>query len=183
MAKFVHYQCPDCRGTFKHLHHPSDAPPPDRCPLCGSWVSDAEPPQEVFVPQAPAVHGASAKAKAVDDVYYGMEDASVARTHMMAEAAGGSASDYDHTKITNLRNTKEGEIAAVPAAPNPVSTLMQQTPQTTGHQHNITAQGYAAATTSGIGAYAGERTRQQLTKQHHDNVRQLVGGATMGVHR
>jgi len=182
MAKYRSWKCPDCRGTFRDLQVLLDDPPPDRCPLCGSWVS-TDPPEEVFVPSAPAVHGLSAKAKAADDVYYGMEDASALRTQMMAEAGGGSASDYDHTRITNLRTgLKEGEIAAVPPPPNPVSAVMQQT-QLTGHQTNVTAQAFAAATTHGIGAYAGERARQAITSQHQQQVQAVVGAGRLGPHR
>ena len=122
MARFRFWKCPDCGGTFRHLHHPDDEPAPDRCALCGSWMSDAEP---SFVPQAPAV-GNSARVKAVDDVYYGMEDASRVRAEQMAEMTpGASASDFNHTLVTNLRDRQRpGDIAAMPAPPSPVTQQM-----------------------------------------------------------
>ena len=182
MAKPQNYYCSACRGTFRWLHLLADKSDlPDFCELCGAQVEKPEP---IFVPQAPAVHGMSAKAKAADDVYYGMEDASALRTQMMADAAGGTASDYDHTRITNLRTgLREGETAAVPPTSNPVSAAMQQTPQATGHQHNVTAQAFAAATTHGIGAYAGERARQAITSQHQQQVQAVVGGGRLATHR
>jgi len=78
MARFVWYLCPDCGGKFRHLHHPSDAPPPDRCGLCGAWMNMDEPPQEVFVPQAPGIRK-SDYAKAIDQTYRATEAASIAR--------------------------------------------------------------------------------------------------------
>lgn len=82
-------------------------------------MSDSEP---VFVPQAPAVSN-PARVKAVDDVYYGMEDASKVRAEQMAAITpGASVSDFKHTLITNLRDRqKPGDIAAVPPPPSPVS--------------------------------------------------------------
>jgi hypothetical protein len=84
MARFVHYRCPDCGGTFRWLHHPSDSPPPDRCTLCNAWVSEDEPPEEVFVPQAPGI-AKSNYAKSIDQTYRATEEASIARAN---DAAG-----------------------------------------------------------------------------------------------
>ena len=78
MARFVHYKCPDCQGTFRWLHHPSDSPPPDRCTLCNAWVAEDEPPQEVFVPLAPGIRK-SDYAKSIDQTYRATEEASIAR--------------------------------------------------------------------------------------------------------
>lgn len=82
-------------------------------------MSDAEP---VFVPQAPAVSN-PARVKAVDDVYYGMEDASKLRAEQMAAMTpGASASDFRHTHITDLRDRQRpGDIAAKAPPPSPVS--------------------------------------------------------------
>lgn len=83
MARYVHYRCPDCAGTFKHLHVLSDDPPPDRCPLCNSWVSGDEPPEEVFVPQAPAIRK-SIYAKSIEQTYRATEAASIERANEAA---------------------------------------------------------------------------------------------------
>lgn len=83
MAKVIHYACPDCGGTFKHFRILSDEGPPDRCALCGSWMNMDEPPQEVFVPTAPAIRKNS-YVKGVDQSYRAMEESSAQRS---AEAA------------------------------------------------------------------------------------------------
>lgn len=88
MARFVWYKCPDCGGTFRFLHHPSDCEPPDRCELCGAWMSDDAPPVEAFVPQAPLIKK-SAYAKSVDQTYRAMEESSAQR----AEVAAGMLED------------------------------------------------------------------------------------------
>lgn len=128
MAFYRHYACPDCGGTFKHMHVLSDDPPPDRCPLCGSWVSEAPPP--VFVPQAPGI-AKSAMSKSIDQTYNGIMDASIQR----AEEAGAMLDDQlraagvddetrryhvaeavSQTKITNLREPsemREGDTAYI----------------------------------------------------------------------
>lgn len=176
MAKYLHYKCPDCDGVFRDLQVRADDPPPDRCPLCNSWVSDTAPPEEVFVPQAPAVR--SAISRAVDDVYRGTEDASVLRTEMMAQLGGGSASDYNHTKITNLRDhQRPGDVAYVPPPPNPVSELMRTNPNVGGHTQQ--AQQFAEANRYGVGAYAGEKARQATVSQHRAQLQSIVGAGTL----
>ena len=142
MARFISYRCPDCGGTFRHLQHPIDAPPPDRCPLCHSWVSADEPPEEVFVPAAPAIRK-SAYAKSVEQSYRAQEAASIERSNEaaaqleLAYRAEDRASPIEGDpaivnelrkhqinelksglKITNMRDPTEmraGDIAAVPA--------------------------------------------------------------------
>jgi hypothetical protein len=174
------YRCPDCEGTFKFMHVLQDDPPPDRCELCGSWMNLDIPPEPVFVPQAPAVR--SGKAKAVDDVYYGMEDSSRLRAEMMAQVGGGSASDYAHTHITNMKdNSREGDIAYVPPPPNPVTQMMAAAPQVTGHQANAMA--FAEANRHGVGAYAGEGARKAVVSQHHQQVASLVGAGRIGSYK
>lgn len=84
MARFVSYKCPDCRGLFRYLHHPSDAPPPDRCPLCKAWVSDEAPISPVFEPKAPRIRK-SKYVKSVDASYRAMEAASIQRADEAAD--------------------------------------------------------------------------------------------------
>lgn len=115
MARFVDYRCPDCNGVFRHLHHPSDEPPPDRCALCGAWVSDDEPLDELFVPKAPRI-AKSAYAKSVNQVYRKMEESSIERAREAADMAGVPESDMSHLKITNMRDPsemREGDTAAI----------------------------------------------------------------------
>jgi len=169
MARYRHWRCPDCEGTFRFLHHPDDAPPPDRCLLCGAWMSESEP---AFVPEAPAIKN-SAKVKAVDDVYYAMEDASAARTEDMAAMVPcASASDFNHTKITDMRDhQRTGDIAYKPPPPSPVTEQMEFLRQRGG---NV---GFAG---SGIPNYApgipltGDAARQAANMQHHSRVQSIV---------
>lgn len=169
------YRCPDCTRVFEHSWYNSDEEFPDRCPLCGSWVSGDEPPTEVFVPRAPYVK-TSETAKAVDDVYHGLEDGSKLRAEMMAQAAGGSASDFAHTQITNIR-TGQGVVAAMPPPQNDVSQMMTATPGITGHQQNAIA--FAEANRHGVGAFAGERARQATVAQHRQQLNAIIGAGQL----
>lgn len=72
------------------MHHPDDSPPPDRCPLCGSWVSADAPPEPAFMPQAPGIKK-SLYAQSVDMTYREMERQSEARAE---EAAARLADEY-----------------------------------------------------------------------------------------
>lgn len=84
MAKYRHWRCPDCGGTFKDLQVLSDDPPPDRCSLCHAWMNLDAPPEETFVPQAPGIRK-SAFAQSVDQSYRAMEEASVQRAEDAAD--------------------------------------------------------------------------------------------------
>lgn len=142
MAKFIHYRCPDCAGVFRHLHHPSDAPPPERCPLCGAWVSSDAPPDPVFVPQAPRIRE-NAYAQSIDRVYRAEERASEQRAadavatledvYRQQPKEGGPADEaVAHAqklelaglragiKITDMKDPtsmREGDVAAVTSTP------------------------------------------------------------------
>jgi hypothetical protein len=134
------WECPDCEGRFTHFHIPPSAPPPDRCPLCGAWMSSETPPDEVFVPQAPLIR--TGYARAVDQAYRVTEEASIQR----ADEARGALEDayragekespaqedrviveefqrdqarelHSTTKITNMKDPsqmREGDIAYIP---------------------------------------------------------------------
>lgn len=147
MARFVFYRCPDCGGTFRHLHHPSDDPPPDRCALCHSWMSDQEPPEEVFVPQAPLIRE-NTYAKSVDQVYRQTEADSIGRAEeagdMLEAAYRAQHIDDEHSglvrveqkneiaklkselKITNMRDPsemREGDTAGIMPASDAAKRL------------------------------------------------------------
>lgn len=49
---FRRWRCPDCTQMFKWK---TSDELPDRCPLCNSWLLADEPPQEIWVPEAPAI--------------------------------------------------------------------------------------------------------------------------------
>lgn len=158
MAFYRTYQCASCAGKFRFFHHPEDLPPPEKCPLCGADTGEIVP---SFIPQAPAIQGVVGIA--ADQVYRSMEAASAARAEEMAEIGGGSAADYAHTKITDLKdNTHEGEISAVMPSANVVRGFMQEHGNRApiGNQHAAVAMQYAAQAHTGYMPYAGERSRQ-----------------------
>ena len=136
--------------------------------------------ETTFIPQAPAVR--SGVAQAVDDVYRGTEESSNLRAEMMAQLGGGDASDYAHTRITNLKdNQREGDTAFVPPPPNPVSQAMAALPNLAGHQ--ATAQAFAEANRYGPGAYAGENARQAVVSQHRQQVAAVVGSGRIATYK
>lgn len=150
MAKFIFYKCPECEGVFKYLHVLSDAPPPDRCELCHAWMSDTEPPQEVFVPQSPGIRK-NAYARSMDQTYRAMEEQSIGRAEEAASILEDSYraqprdADFEsglldqtqreqvaqvrsELKITNMRDpseTRPGDISAIPKIANPSSPVTQ----------------------------------------------------------
>jgi hypothetical protein len=111
MPKF-RVRCPGCRGAF-----PWDPALdlPERCPLPGcTYVAKPKEVDEngVIVISAPFI--GSAKTKAADGCYRELEESSARRAELAAEMAGVPVSEMSHLKVTNIRDTKEGEIAAMP---------------------------------------------------------------------
>lgn len=166
MAFFRSYQCPDCGGVFKFLHHPNDAPPPDECELCHASMIE---PEQVFVAQAPRI--GTERAARPEQVYRQLETASEARAELMAQHGGGSASDYRHTKITNLSDSRyPGDTAAIIRPQNPVQQFMQQNASVVGGGYspmaNAQGQEYALQTRVGPFPYAGAQAADQVTRIH-----------------
>lgn len=111
------YRCPDCQRIFRH---PAENPPPDRCPLCHAWVSEDEPPEEVFVPQSPAIQKLAFN-KSVKQVYRAVEESSIQRAKDAADMAGVPESEMAHLKVTNMRDPSEmrqGDMAAIMPSPS-----------------------------------------------------------------
>jgi hypothetical protein len=129
--------------------------------------------EPVFVPQAPRI--GTQLGKGQDQVYRQMERSSEARMEMMAQHGGGSASDYSHTKITDLHdNQREGDVAAkYSPPPNYVSEFMklnQGTGQPIGGGYAPMAGAagieYAAAAHTGSFPHAGVSTRDRIVGSH-----------------
>ena len=100
------YQCPDCQGTFEHLHDHYDDPPPLVCDLCGGDMRDTQ-------PELAAPHLAKSIGKVADNVYRGMEQAAQNRAEMAAEALGENVSEMGAMKITNMRDdARAGETSS-----------------------------------------------------------------------
>lgn len=173
MARFVTYQCPDCEGVFRWLRHPSDEPPPNYCPKCGSNMT-AEP---TFVPLAP--HIARSISKTADNVYRQMENASAANMEAAAEIGGGDAADYAALKINDLADyLKPGDVAAKMPA-NPVSQHMTNTGQG-GFQPGMTGAEYAANVKIGAFPRQGETTRVDLVSGHSARARGVEAAGRIG---
>ena len=166
MAYFRHYQCPDCTGTFRWLHHPSDEAPPSFCALCGSDMN-AEP---VFVQVAP--HIARSIGKTADGVYRQMEQASKENMAAAAELAGGDAADYDALKISDLADYLRPGDTAAKMRDNPVAQHMTATGQG-GFQgiNGMSGAQLAANTGSGVFPHQGDATRQDMVMGHATRAR------------
>lgn len=166
MLRTHHLECPDCGGRFGFVQHLTDQPLPNFCPLCGNAMS--EPPQPVFVPQAP--HIGRTIGKTADAVYRQHEAASADHAEVMAQMAGGSASDYP--KITNLADSlREGDIAGKMPS-NPVSQAMANQ-HAGGFQPLLGRSGadYAVNTTQGVFPRSGELARRDLVSNHSARAR------------
>ena len=177
MPRYQAYQCDECGGKFRWLHHPSDSPPPEQCPLCGAAGSAAA----SFIPQAPAIKGVAAAAG--DQVYRSMEAGSEYRMQVAAEQFGGDASDYNALKITDLKdNQREGDTAYKMPAPaaNVVGQFMQQNPAApVGSQHAAQAMAYAEAAHQGYFPHAGSRTSSVVGNVHSRLAAQMAAKGQM----
>lgn len=108
MARYVTYRCPECKGEFEFLHHPSDEPPPNECHLCHAYMGVG--PRRVPVLKLSI---GTAKGKVGDKLYRQLEDSSAARAEEAAEMMGAPVADMAGMKITNLPdNTRAGDISA-----------------------------------------------------------------------
>ncbi len=207
MARFVSYQCPDCGGVFEHLHHPSDAPPPDRCPLCQSWVSSSEPPQEIFVPKAPGIRK-NAYVKSVDESYRQMEAASIARSEDAADllrdayrddmraAPEGERAILDDLqkaqvdemksglKITNMRDPsemREGDSAMITPSADAAKARLTVGASAPGFQNYESRPPDHAP---GVGpSNAGNAAQKMTNTWHSQNAASVIRAGTMGVHK
>lgn len=116
MAIMRTYICPDCKGQFDFLHHPSDEPPPSHCPLCGADVSGFPKKKRLKrAVTAPAIRGP--KTKATDGVYRSLENSAETRRQEAAQILGVNPNTLNGMKMTNMKdNLREGDISHVPAA-------------------------------------------------------------------
>ena len=168
MACYRTYQCLSCERKFRYLHHPSDEPPPANCPLCGASTDGAS---AVFDPVAPAIRGTIGIA--ADQVYRAMEASSASRAEEMAALAGGSASDYSHTKITDLNDRQREGDTAYKMPQNEVRRFMEQHPGAAGVSSPNFALEKAAAAHSGYFPHAGIRTGEVVRNVHWNMAREM----------
>ena len=178
MAFYRPYRCPDCGGIFRFLHHPNDSPPPDECELCHSPMTVDEP---VFLAQAPRI--GTQLGKGQDQVYRQMETASEARMELMAEHGGGSASDYRHTRITDMGDSSYvGDTAAKYSPPsNYVQEFMKlnQGQAVGGFAPSVAGAQpveYAAAAHTGSYPHAGAGALDRIRGNHASLARAIESG-------
>jgi hypothetical protein len=180
MARFQ-IRCPGCRKPF-----PWDPAIdlPERCPLkgCGYVAKKREPEVDedgVIVIAAPFLRSSTMKAN--DDCYRQLETSSAARAEAAAHFAGVPVSEMSHMKVTNIRDTRPGEVAAMPIV-NDVTRQMDFLKQRGGNVGfgaeasqfgpNIMSGGIelnGRALVSGIEPSAGARMRKTL-HQHHERL-------------
>ena len=195
MARYQAYKCPECEGVFRHFHHPDDSPPPDRCVLCGAWVSEGAPPEPVFVPQAPGIRK-SDYVKSVDQVYRTYEDASIQRAEDAADHLDQQLRDNgvdeetrrkeifelkSGLKVTNMRDPsemREGDMAAIMPAATQAAQNLSIGPSRPGFQEMA---GGVPNHAPGVGpAKTGESTRQSITAGHSQRAAQMIQAGNMG---
>lgn len=179
MAHYQAYECPECLGQFRFLHHPDDEPPPRFCPLCGVNLED-DPPDEAFIPAVP--HIARSIGRSADQVYRAMESSSEANAQAVASITGGDAADVSAMKITNLSDyLRPGDVAAK----MPVTPVTQNMKGQGGFQPlmNMTGAEFAAQTSQGLFPHSGEATRQFITSGHSQRARQTQRNGELGRHK
>lgn len=98
-----------------------------------------------------------------DKLYRDMERGSEVRAQAAADMLGVSTADVSDLKITNLRDTHEGEMAHVPIV-NEVSKMMDKAPDATGFQPQ--AAGYSGAVQGGPFPNSGARFQTKVREFH-----------------
>ena len=179
MARYQSYECPSCGGRFRFFHATSDEPPPNYCPMCGAFVGDdAEP---IFVPAAP--HIERSIRSTADNVYRGMEAASVANAEAAAEITGDSVEDHSALKISNLGDyLRTGDVAAK-MPETAVSKAMASNAGGFKPLNNMTGKDYAAATGQGMFPHAGAAMSDIIRNGHTLRERQFQRAGELGRHR
>ena len=154
MAVILKLKCPDCAETFKW---PGEQKWPDFCPHCRSTLNTGGG-DEICMPFI-----GRAQTKATDNVYRRMEAGGEVRAQAAADMLGVPVADVSDLKITNLRDTKYGEVAHIPVS-NDVSRLMDAAPDATGFQA-MGAQ-FSGNVQTGPLPNSGARFQTQLRKFH-----------------
>lgn len=148
-------RCPDCRGKFPWTKEKRF---PRHCPLCNSDLGEERADDDVVMP-----FFRSAKTKAIDKVYADTETGSEFRMQAAAEMAGTTAAEMAGLKITDLKDTRPGEIAAKDVS-NPVSQFMAQ--NHVGGFQGSNGVGFSGAVQTGPFANSGAKF-QNIIRQSH----------------
>ena len=169
MPVIRHYSCPDCEGRFPWLHHPSDEPPPNFCPLCGSCVT-VDP---AFVPAAP--HIGRSIGRTADQVYRQMEVASADAAASAAAFAGDSPADHAVMKISDMADYLRPGDTAAKMRDNPIAQMMSAGQGGFQGLGGLSGADFAAGVAQGAFPRRGEATRQSLVADHHQLARAMEG--------
>lgn len=113
----------------------------------------------------------SARTKSIEGVARGVMDGAEKRIDAAMELAGGTRSDYDALKITNLNDGRNSEFATKDVS-NPVTEVMKAAPGITGFQPNGSA--FAQATSQGPFARAGAKQAVKLSNMHQQHKQVLA---------
>jgi hypothetical protein len=157
----VKLKCPECR----HMIPMPEGRWPEKCEACG-LVMDLPDDNVIAMPFLGSI-----KTKLTDGVYRDLEKTSEHRAQLAADAAGVPVSEMSDLKLTNIRDTREGEVAAIPV--NNSVTQQMDLIKARGGQTGFGAtvdmgaiQGGAITiqgqTVRGIEPNAGARTRKRL---------------------
>lgn len=191
MAIYRKYQCPDCQGVFRFLHHPNTEPPPKFCPLCGADVSGEKKQRKPRLKKAdhaslpddvrPSVRRTATKS--VDGLYRQMESASENRMQDAAELLGVDARSLSAMKMTNMKdNLREGDMS-MSTTPSAAAQIMGSTTTDAGltmqFQDNSAAAEYAKATRVGPNPLAGNKTRELVTSSHAMRQQRVVSAGRL----
>lgn len=187
MARFVHYHCSSCDRIFRYLHHPSDAPGPETCTLCGAFVAKDPPPEPVFAPAAPLIRE-NAYARSIDRVYRAQEQSSLDRAdageallermyrdqpvedgperemieHARKLELAGLKSGIKMTNMQDPSSMREGDMAAIGAVAGTPPGLREG-----GQVAQFQALGGQVPNYApGIAPHTGDQARQAIVAQH-----------------
>lgn len=143
-------RCPDCRDKFPW--NPSAAWP-RFCPLCAADIRNERDDSDIVMPFIRS----SEKTKRIDQTYRDLEVSSEHRAQIAAQQAGVDVSEMSSLKITNIRDTKPGEIAHVPVD-NEVTRQMARSGRD-GWGDQQAGSEYAAGTATGAVSLNGRITQ------------------------
>lgn len=169
MTKMKRYECPECKGQFDYLHHPSVEDDPVRfCPLCGFDTMGDNAAQMEAQLGSPMLR--SNLGKSTENVYRAMEEGAAFRAEVAKEKYGADQAEANLLKITDMQESRrEGDIAAAPIRNSVAQAMAAAPPGMTGFAGNAHVQQavqYARGTSQGPEPHAGLRAQQALRQKH-----------------
>lgn len=188
MAIYKKYECPDCKGVFRFMHHPNDEPPPDFCPLCGADVSGKAKKQRkprlkkadhASLPDDVRPSVRRIASRSADSVYRQMETASKNRMQDAAELLGVDARSLSAMQMTDMKdNVREGDMTMQSSVPSEAAKLMGAPAADAGlnmqFQQKTEAAEYAKTTGVGPHPFAGNRAREMVVSGHAARERSVI---------